>query len=107
MTYGLMILLVLIIYSLPLLAFMSMFSALMSGAMSSLLSGSVMYFIILITSRWLDDDYPIAAYVLPNSLKSALYDVTSAEIVLNLSGLAGFMLTYLCIGWLIFSKRNV
>lgn len=106
-TYGLKIFCILCIYSLPLIAFMSVFSSLLSGAMSSLLSGSVMFFIMLITSRWLDEDYPFIAYVLPNSLKSSLFDIYSVDIFYSLFGLVCFTLVYLCIAWLVFNKRNV
>lgn len=107
LTYGLGISTVLIIYSLPLLAFMSIFSALMSGAMSSMLTGSVVFFVLLVSSRWLDEDYPAIAHVLPNSLKASLYDIASPDLVLTLSGLMGYVIIYLCLGWLIFYRRNV
>ncbi len=105
--YGISIVTVLIIYALPLLAFMTIFSASMSGAMGSLLFGAVSFFIILITSRWMDEDYPWTVYVLPNSLKPGLYDFTSPDLLLNLSGLVVFTLVYLCIGWLFFRRRNL
>ncbi|MCG8325039.1 MAG: hypothetical protein MI673_05940, partial [Thiotrichales bacterium] len=106
-TYGLGTVAVLVVYSLPLLAFMSIFSSLMSGAMSSMLSSSVLFVILLVCSHWWDDDYPVATYLLPNSLKPALYDISSAEILLNMSGLLAYAVVYLCLGWLIFYRRNV
>ncbi len=106
-TYAMKIYIVLLIYSLPLIAFIAIISAYMLGALSALLCGGVLYIVMLVASRWLDDDFPPIAYLLPNVLKPSLYDVGSNELIVNLAGLLAFTVIYLAIGWFIFRQRNV
>jgi len=107
LSYAAWILAVLVIYALPLIAFMSIFSSMMSGTVGAFLSGSAVFFVLMTISRWLDDDYPAVFYVLPNSLKASLYDVYSPDIIMTLAAMLAYSMIYLSLGWLLFQRRGV
>lgn len=105
--YGLMIASILIIYALPIIAFMSIFSAFFSSTLGSLLWGSVCFFLLMVIRYLYKGDLPQLEYILPNIYKSDLLMVNSPELTTALLYLIIYTAVYALVGWFIFKRRNL
>lgn len=106
-TYALHVFLLIMIYTLPFVAFMSTISALMSSAMSSLLMSVTIYTVLLLAGAYLQHEFPAAVALVPSGVKTYLFGINSGDLTYAVIGLSGYTLVYLSLGWLIFRKRNI
>jgi len=96
-----------LIYTLPFVAYMSVISALMSSALSALLMAVSIYVILIILGNYLQYKSGTAIELLPGGLKEYLFDLNQHDLYIGVGGLLAFTCIYICIGWLIFRRRNI
>lgn len=105
--YALNIYLLILVYILPFVAFMSLISALMSSALSSLLMSVTMYTILLVTGAYISLKASFNIIFVPSGMKEYLFNINPGDLTFAVTGLVGYTLVYVSIGWLIFRKRNI
>ena len=106
-TYALQSLSLVLLYTLPYVAFMTIISALMSSALGTILMGACIYIMTLILIIYLHGNFPFIGYLLPSAFKEDLINVASNNLAIAISGLLAMTTIYLCIAWIIFRKRNI
>jgi hypothetical protein len=99
--------LLVLIYILPFVAYMSVISALMSSALSALLMSASVYIILIILGNYLEHKSGVTIELLPGGLKEYLFDINPHDFYIGVGGLLAFTCIYFCIGWLVFRKRNI
>ena len=102
-TYATQVLFIVILYSLPLLAFMSIVSAIMSSALGCLLSGFIFYICLLVADHYFD---PVFSLV-PSGLKHEILTANSENLPEIVTGLVIYTLVYLGLAWGLFRKRSI
>lgn len=105
--YAFHIFLLVLVYILPFVAFMSLVSALMSSALSSLLMGVTVYTILLMVSTYVSFKFSTQIVFVPSGVKDYLFNINPGDLLFAIAGLAGYTLVYLSLGWLIFRNRNI
>ena len=100
-------LLLVLLYTLPYVAFMTVISALMSSALGTILMGATIYFLTFVLILYLNGDYPSIGFLLPSAYKDDLIGIASNDLTIAISGLLAMTMIYLCIAWIIFRKRNI
>ncbi len=105
--YGLKVATILVLYSLPIIAFMSIFSAFFSSTLGSLLWGAVCFFLLIIIRYWYTKDLSQLEYILPNIFKTDLLMINNPALANILLYLIIYTFIYGCVGWLIFKQRNL
>lgn len=105
--FGLQTFIIVFIYSLPFIAFMSMISAFTRSAFGSLFMGMMMYVLLVIISFWLKADILYAIYLIPSGIKSILIDVNMENILISIAVLSCYTLVYFMCGWTIFKRRDL
>ncbi len=106
-TFALQSLSLVLLYTLPYVAFMSIISAFMSSALGTILMGTCTYFMTFILIIYWNSDYPAISYLLPSAFKDDLINIASNDLTIAISGLMAMTTIYLCIAWIIFRKRNI
>lgn len=99
--------LLVLVYILPFVAYMSAISALMSSALSALLMAASVYIMLIILGNYLEYKLDVAIELLPGGLKEYLFDLNQHDLYIGVGGLLAFTCIYICIGWLVFRKRNI
>lgn len=99
--------LLVMIYTLPFVAYMSAISALMSSALSALLMAVTVYIMLMILGNYLQYKSGAAIELVPGGFKEYLFDLNQHDLYMGLGGLFAFTCIYICIGWLIFRRRNI
>jgi hypothetical protein len=105
--FGLQTFVLVFVYSLPFIAFMSMVSAFARSAVGSLCLGMMIYIVLVRVSFWFKSDIDYAIYLVPSGLKSILFDVNTENILVAISALLAYTLFYFLCGWHIFKRRDV
>ena len=106
-TYALQSLSLVLLYTLPYVAFMSIISAFMSSALGTILMGFCTYLVTFLFIFYWNSDYPSISYLLPNTFKDDLIAIASNDSVIAIPGILAMTTIYLSIAWLIFRKRNI
>ncbi|MFT5427089.1 MAG: hypothetical protein ACI9ZT_002046 [Gammaproteobacteria bacterium] len=106
-TYAVQSLSLILLYTLPYVAFMTIISAVMSSALGTILMGACAYLMTLFLILYLNSDYPAINYLLPSAYKNDLIGVASDNMTIAIPGLLATTTIYLCIAWIIFRKRNI
>ena len=99
--------LLILIYILPFAAYMSVISAMMSSALSALLMSATVYIAFIFLGNYLQYKSGANIQLLPGGLKEYLFDLNEHDLYAGMAGLLAFTVVYLCLGWLIFKKRNI
>ena len=105
--FGLQTFILVFIYSLPFIAFMSMVSSFARSAFGSLFLGMMSYAILVIISFWFKSDISHAISLIPSCLKSYLIDINTENILTSISALLAYTLFYFVCGWHIFKRRDI
>ena len=105
--YAIHIFLLILIYMLPFVAFMSAISALMSSALSALLMSATIYTVFLLAGSYLKYKFSMDISLVPSGVKEYLFNINPGDLSYAVAGLSGYTLIYLSLGWLIFRKRNI
>lgn len=105
--FGLQTFVLVFIYSLPFIAFMSMVSAFARSAFGSLFLGMMLYAILAIISFWFKSDISHAIYLIPSGVKSFLIDINTENILIAIAALLSYTLFYFVCGWHIFKRRDI
>lgn len=105
--YAVHVTLLILIYTLPFVAYMSVISAMMSSALSALLMAGTVYIAFIVLGNYLQYKTGMAIELLPGGLKEYLFDLNEHDLYLGVGGLLAFTCIYICIGWLIFRRRNI
>lgn len=106
-SYALQSLSLVLLYTLPYVAFMSIISAFMSSALGTIIMGACAYFLTLVLIFYFKSDFPSISYLLPSAFKDDLIGIASDNIAIAIPGLLAYTTIYLCIAWIIFRKRNI
>lgn len=106
-SYAIQSLGLILLYTLPYVAFMTLISALMSSALGAIIMSTFIYFITLMMIIYINNDYPAINYLLPSAFKEDLINVTGNGLTTAIPGLFSLTTIYLAIAWLIFRKRNI
>ncbi len=106
-TFALQSLSLVLLYTLPYVAFMSIISAFMSSALGTILMGTCTYFMTFILIIYWNSDYPAISYLLHSAFKDDLINIASNDLTIAISGLMAMTTIYLCVAWIIFRKRNL
>ena len=107
MIFGSQTLLILVFYSLPFIAFMSMISAFAKSAFGSLFMGIMFYILMVIFVFWLRSDISYAIYLIPSGIKPALYNINTENILTSITLLTCYALFYFACGWNVFRHRDM
>lgn len=99
--------LLILIYILPFAAYMSVISAMMSSALSALLMSVTVYIAFIFLGNYLQYKSGTNIQLLPGGLKEYLFDLNEHDLYAGMAGLLAFTVIYLCLGWLIFRRRNI
>lgn len=105
--YALQSLSLVLLYTLPYVAFMTIISAIMSSALGTILMGTCIYFMTFILIIYFNNDFPSIGYLLPSVFKEDLINVASNNLAIAITGLLTITIIYLCTAWIIFRKRNI
>ncbi len=105
--FGLQTFIIVFVYSLPFIAFMSMISSIARSALGSLFLGMMSYVILLLISFWFNSDISQAIYLIPSGLKSYLIDIYTENILIAVAALCAYTLFYFVCGWHIFKRRDI
>lgn len=105
--YALQSLSLVLLYTLPYVAFMTIISALMSSALGTILMAACIYFMTLVLIIYLHGDFPSIGYLLPSAFKEDLIGIAGNDLTIAISGLLAMTTIYLYIAWIIFRKRNI
>jgi hypothetical protein len=106
-TYALHSLSLVLLYTLPYVAFMSIISAFMSSALGTIIMGFCTYLMTFAFIIYMHNDIPSIRYLLPNTFKNDLIAIASNDSVIAIPGIIAMTIIYLCIAWIIFRKRNI
>lgn len=108
--YGLRVLVVTFLYTLPYVALMSLFGALMGSAAGAILVAIAAYAVVgvaagFLSMRWEAAQY--VAYLFPTPLKGALLIGQGTAYAGAVLLLAVYATVYFLLGWLVFSRRDI
>jgi ABC-type Na+ efflux pump permease subunit len=109
-TYGFQILAVSLLYTLPFVALMSLFGAMLASAAAAILTAVAAYTIVGIAGSLMALHWPAAEYVtwvFPSPLKGALLTGHGADFLLALALLPLYAAAYFALGWLVFRRRDL
>ena len=98
---------IIIFYSLPFIAFMSMVSAFAKSGFAALFLGMMLYVLLIIISLWLKPDISYISYLIPSAMKATLFDVSYQNIILSVLALSCYTLIYFLCGWYLFKRRDM
>lgn len=96
-----------LLYTLPYVAFMTIISALMSSALGTILMGVCVYFMTFFVIIYFNDNTPAISYLLPSAYREKLTDIANNDLTVTIFGLLAMTTIYLCIAWVIFRNRNI
>ena len=105
--YASRILLIMVVYALPVIAFMSIFSALFSSTIGALLWGAVTFCVLLGIRFLYTEDIEQLKFILPNLYKNDLLLVNHNDINQYLFYMLIYTIVYASLGWFIFRNRNL
>jgi hypothetical protein len=94
-------------YSLPFIAFMSMISAFTRSAFGCLFLGMMFYCFLFVISLWLKSDYDYASYLIPSGIKTTLIDIELEHMLISIAALSTYTLIYFGCGLFIFKQRDM
>jgi hypothetical protein len=107
--YSVEIYLILLLYALPFVAYMSVISSLVNSTLASIFLGMFGYasiwFLNLFT--FFTEQKDIFSYLLPNSMKQYLIELDSNNFFMALAILPIYFLIYAGLGFKIFNRRNL
>ena len=107
LVYAAQVVLMVLLYILPYVAYMSAISALMSSALSTLLMGSIIYLVLSMTGRYLSHRLSLDITLVPGGLKELLFGIHAHDQEYASMGLLAFTAVYASFGWFIFRRRNI
>ena len=105
--YSSNIIMLLMIYALPFVTYMSAISALMSSALSALLMSVCIYIVLLTGGLMLHYQTGMDITLVPSGVKAYLFDLNEYDLWIGMSALLAYSVIYACAGWLIFRRRNL
>ena len=105
--YALHITILILIYMLPFIGFMSTVSALMSSGLGALLMGVTLYTVLLMAGSYVNYKFAADISFVPGGFKEYLFDIKHEDLQTGLVGLFGYACVYSTLGWLIFRQRNI
>lgn len=105
--FGLQTFVVVFIYSLPFVAFMSMISSVARSAFSSLFIGMMLYILLVLIIFWLRPDFDHIVYLIPSSLKPVIFEVSTKSTYIAIAAAFIYTLVYFSCGWYIFKRKDL
>ncbi|MCG8378019.1 MAG: hypothetical protein MI865_00945 [Proteobacteria bacterium] len=105
--FGIQTFIIVFIYNLPFIAFMSLISAITKTAFGSFFLGMMSYIFLLMLSLLLKDDFSYATYIIPSGIKSTLIDINPTNILISFTVLVAYTFFYYLSGWFVFKRRNI
>ena len=105
--YAFRITILILIYMLPFIGFMSTVSALMSSGLGALLMGVTLYTVLLIAGNYVNYKFSTGISFVPGGFKEYLFDINHDDLHTGLVALFGYACVYTTLGWLIFRQRNI
>lgn len=109
-TYGLRILGVGLLYTLPFVALMSLYGAMLGSAAAAILTAMATYVIIAIAGSLMALHWPAAQYItwlFPAPLKVDLLTGQGVGFAVALAALPVYAAAYFALGWFIFQRRDI
>ena len=108
--WGMQVMLVSILYTIPYVALMSLFGAVMGSAAGAILSAIAAYASFLMAAGFLSLKWPAAAYIgylFPVPLKPLLLTGHGAAFMVALLSLLAYSACYFLAGWALFLRRDI
>jgi hypothetical protein len=108
-TYGTRVTLILILYSMPIVALMSLVSAAMASIGLSLLVGLGGYVMLAVTLSWVPLTgvaATIASFLIPSGLKPYLLRPELGPALAGCAGTLPYVALYVFLGWQVFRTRD-
>ena len=105
--YALHIIILILIYMLPFVGFMSTISAMMSSGLGTLLMSATFYTLLLMAGSYINYKFGTDISFVPSGFKEYLFDINHEDLHTGIAGLTGFTCVYTTLGWLIFRQRNI
>ncbi|HKK16436.1 MAG TPA: hypothetical protein VJ981_06990 [Gammaproteobacteria bacterium] len=96
-----------LLYLLPLVAYMSAVSAMMSSGLSSLLMSMILYVILLILGSYIDARTGLSVSLVPGGVKNFLFDIKPHDLQFAIIMLLAYATIYAGFGWWVFKRRNI
>lgn len=96
-----------LLYLLPLVAFMSAVSAMMSSGLSTLLMSMILYVFLLALGGYLQAKTGLAISLVPGGVKNYLFDIKPHDLQYAVIMLLAYAVIYAGFGWWIFRRRNI
>lgn len=96
-----------LLYLLPLVAYMSAVSAMMSSGLSSLLMSMIIYIFLLILGGYIEAQTGTVVSLVPGGIKNYLFDINAGDLAFAIVMLVVYTAVYAGFGWLLFRKRNI
>ncbi len=109
-TYGLRILAVSFLYTLPFVALMSLYGAMLGSAAGAILTAMATYAIVAIAGSLMAMHWPAAEYLtwlFPAPLKAVLLTGQGTGFGMALAALPVYAAAYFGLGWFIFQRRDL
>jgi hypothetical protein len=105
--YALQVTILILIYMIPFVGFMSAVSAFMSSGLGALLMSITLYTVLLMAGSYLGFKFGTDFSLVPSGFKEYLFDINDDDLQTGLVGLLAYACVYTTLGWLIFRKRNI
>ena len=105
--FGMQTFILVFIYCMPFIAFMSMISSFARSGLSSLFLGMLSYATLVTISFQFKSDISQAIYIIPSGVKSYLIDINTENTFILVAALFAYTLLYLVSGWYIFKSRDI
>jgi len=108
--YGARILLVTFLYTLPYIALMSLYGAMLGSAAAAILTAIATYTVVaiagsLMAMHWKEAEY--IGYLFPSPMKGDLLTGHGTSFTLALAALVAYAAAYFALGWYIFQRRDI
>jgi ABC-type transport system involved in multi-copper enzyme maturation permease subunit len=108
--YGARILLVTFLYTLPYIALMSLYGAMLGSAAAAILTAIASYALVaiagsLMAMQWKEAIY--IGYLFPSPMKGALLTGDGTTFAVAMGALVAYAVIYFALGWYIFQRRDI
>ena len=108
--YGARILMVTFLYTLPYIALMSLYGAILGSAAAAILTAIATYAVVAIAGSLMAMHWQAAVYIgylFPSPLKSALLTGHGTAFIVALAAMVMYAGIYFALGWYIFQRRDI
>ena len=99
--------LILVIYSIPFIAFVACLSTITRSGMGNLFLSITIYTVMVFIILGFYEDYEWITFILPSGVRPYLLDMTFNNLLITIGGLCIYSLIYGIVGWWRFNKQDI